>query len=121
LADWKISESRAFEVKIRRTNTPPHFTPYRMNRSLAVEDSKMRFKRSGAGRSIIVAVAICALTGCAQFQNSFGEITDADSSRSQYALTSPDSASKNSSAPGSERGFTYRGVRLQMSDGELPE
>ena len=82
--------------------------------------------------SLIAVFAICALAGCAQFQNSFGEITDPDSSPAEYAAANPaESLSQensddpteplNSTDAHGERSFMYKGIKVQVSDGELSE
>lgn len=79
----------------------------------------MRSKPSSISRSILVGFAIFALSGCAQFQDSFGEITDPDRSPSEYAASNPDSAARNPSDTRSYRSLTYGGVKVQLGQGEL--
>lgn len=81
----------------------------------------MRPKRSTIYRSLIAALAISALAGCAQFQDSFGEITNPDPSPVQYASRSLDSRPVVSKDPDGERNFIYRGVKVELSKGEVTE
>ena len=89
----------------------------------------MKVTRSAISRSFSLAFAICALSGCAQFQDSFGEISDL-ARPTAYAAGEPASASPsiadeaagtaNAGEP-AERSFMYEGVKVEMSDGGLPE
>jgi len=92
----------------------------------------MYSKSSAISRSMLIGLALCAMAGCAQFQDSFGQITDPDHSLSQYAATDsemtvqeqkPDdeSGSRNSSDPRSQRNLMFGGVKVQLSNGELLE
>jgi hypothetical protein len=92
----------------------------------------MYSKRTAICLSMLIGLALCALAGCAQFQDSFGEITDPDHSLREYARTDsettlqeqkPDgeSVSRNSSAPRSQRNLIFEGVKVELSNGELLE
>ena len=90
----------------------------------------MKVTRSAMSRSLAVAFAICALSGCAQFQDSFGEISDlvrptayaADKPASGASLSIADEAAGTANAgEPAERSFMYEGVKVEMSDGGLPE
>ena len=83
-------------------------------------------------RSIIVGLAIVTLAGCAQFQNSFGAITDPDSPGTEYVATNAhtaasadksddDSGRWSSSDASRERSFIFEGVKVQLSDGQLTQ
>lgn len=98
------------------------------------EDSTMRSTRSVISRSVIVGLAIASLglAGCAQFQDSFGEITGADGPQSEYASANsstdehadqPDNDKQRSqvSDPLGQRSFTYGDIQIGMIHGELAE
>ena len=71
-------------------------------------------------RLILVAAAISTLAGCAQFENSFGEVTDQFGPGTQpSALTSDANASMRS--PTGRRNLAVGGVMVQLSDGSLVE
>jgi hypothetical protein len=91
-------------------------------------------KRSGLSvliRPVIVGLSICALAGCAQLQDSFGEISDPDGSRIEYLTSNSQTTmlqrgSDETSGPRdqsdphpSERGFSYGGIKLELSDGAV--
>jgi len=86
----------------------------------------MQPKHSTIGRSVIIGFAIFALAGCAQFQDSFGEITAPDRSSSEYTAINPETTamehrSGDSSDRRGARSFTYGGVKVQLSDRERIE
>ena len=84
----------------------------------------MRSKSSAIYRSLMVGFAISALTGCAWTQHSFGEITNPGPSTVASAAADPDSSVSNPSKANDswdERGFTYRGVKIELSRGEVTE
>jgi hypothetical protein len=85
----------------------------------------MRFKYSAIYRSALIGFAIFALAGCAQFQDSFGEITNPDNHPDEYAAISPEVAlsqdKPNPSDNSSQRSFTFRGIKVEMNDGEVTQ
>ena len=90
----------------------------------------MYITRSVISRSLALAFAIFALSGCAQSQDSFGEISDlirpsATAVSEPAAEASPTAAFDDQgiarAAGQRERSFMYEGVKVEMSDGALAE
>jgi hypothetical protein len=92
-------------------------------------------KRTSGMTSKLVFVALCAiaLMGCAQFEDSFGELWDpASLSGTVYDSDSPDSTRPNDRSDhrsNGERGnslsangaqsFTFGGIRVELADGQV--
>ncbi|HLX36905.1 MAG TPA: hypothetical protein VKR29_03855 [Candidatus Binataceae bacterium] len=76
-----------------------------------------------AFRMMVLVGSIFALAGCAQFQDSFGEITDAfDSAAEQPAPSSNLTATAQSPDSGAgQKKLAVGGVMVQLSDGRLME
>jgi uncharacterized lipoprotein YajG len=81
----------------------------------------MRITGSAINRLVIIGFAIFALAGCAQFQDSFGEITNPDPSPTEYASTAADSEARIPSDRRSDQSLTYGGVRVQLSNANSRE
>jgi hypothetical protein len=73
-----------------------------------------------AVRLIFVAGAITALAGCAQFENSFGEVTDQFGPRAQQSALNSD-ATASMQSPAGRKNLAVGGVMVQLSDGRVVE
>ena len=86
-------------------------------------------KRFTELRFVLAAVAICALAGCAQFEDSFGEITELYSARSEPVASFAAAQTQESDVPGtpassdnrSERNLLMGGLSVRMNDGRVTE
>ena len=79
----------------------------------------------------IVAIALVALTGCAQFEDSFGELQRPQSpSRTAASFDSQDSTlasanygssreTRDTPSVDRERSFTVGGIRVELADGQV--
>jgi|SRR5579864_7211363 len=81
---------------------------------------------------MLVSLCAIALAGCAQFEDSFGELRGPDSpSEAAYGSGSSDSARSNdgfdhgsnkegrdASSPNAARSFTIGGIRVELADGK---
>ncbi len=81
---------------------------------------------------VLASVCAIAMTGCAQFEDSFGELYSESPSRSAYSSDShgsigPNGRLNNPSNQETEsalltngaRGFTVGGIRVELADGQV--
>jgi hypothetical protein len=109
--------------------------PIRIKRRTAVVTKATLLKRTSVMTSKLVFVSLCAiaLTGCAQFEDSFGELWDPGSvSGTAAGSDSQDSTRQNDrfdhrsngergnslSANGAQS-FTLGGIRVELADGDV--
>ena len=81
---------------------------------------------------VLVSLCAIALAGCAQFEDSFGELSGPDSlSETAYSSGSSDSTRSNDGfqhrsnkeggdapSPNAARSFTIGGIRVELADGK---
>ena len=91
-------------------------------------------KRASGMTSKLVLASVCAiaLTGCARFEDSFGELHSESPSRSAYSsdshgsigphgrLNNPSNQERESALlTNGARGFTVGGIRVELADGPV--